>query len=198
MDRQLYVWARKQEIGRELAHRALVSEARRLPAGGRTAERQPRRWLMPQPWRRLASNRPWQGLDAESSEPAAQGGSSRCAAEQETIGRGVMFGIGRFGTASVQTKGGEIQQAQATLETAEQAQQNGNGRAWRWRVEPGMENAFQDLLGWMLPGQRGAEIETVISSGTGGSSTTAIPTCGSKSLTPTPSLRRTRTVSCGS
>ena len=106
-----------------------------------------------------------------------------------------MFGIGRFDKASVQTEDGEIQQAQATLETTEQAQQNGNGRAWRWRVEPGMENAFQDLLGWMLPGQRGAEIETVTSSGTGGSSTTAIPTCGSTSLTP--SLRRTRTVNCG-
>jgi hypothetical protein len=105
-----------------------------------------------------------------------------------------MFGIGRFDEYSVQTKDGEMQQAQATLETAQQAQQNGNGRAWRWRVEPGMENAFQDLLGWMLPGQRGAEIETAISSGTGGSSTTVVPTCGSKS--PTPSLRRTRAVSC--
>jgi len=106
-----------------------------------------------------------------------------------------MFGIGRFSKAPVQTKDGQIQQAHATLETAEQAQQNANGRAWRWRVEPGMEDAFQDLLGWMLPGQRGAEIETAISSG--GSSATAIPTCGSTSLTPTPSLRRTRTVSCG-
>jgi hypothetical protein len=108
-----------------------------------------------------------------------------------------MFGIGRFGEAPVQTKDGEIQQALATLETAERAQQNGTGRAWRWRVEAGMEDAFQDLLGWMLPGQRGAEIETVISSGTGGSSTTVVPTCGSTSLTPTPSLRRTRTASSG-
>jgi hypothetical protein len=67
MDRELYVWARKEEIGRELAHRALVSEARAHPAEGRTAERQPRRWLMPQPLRRLASNRPWQGLDTAPS-----------------------------------------------------------------------------------------------------------------------------------
>ena len=81
MDRQLYVWARKQEIGRELAHRALVSETRRVPAEGRTAERQPRRWLMPQPLRRLASNRPWQGLDTASGEPAAPGSSSCYAVE---------------------------------------------------------------------------------------------------------------------
>jgi hypothetical protein len=107
-----------------------------------------------------------------------------------------MFVIGRFDKAPVQTKDGEIQQAQATLETAEQAQQNGSGRAWHWRVEPGMESAFQDLLGWMLPGQRGAEIETVISSGTGGSSITRVPTYGT-SLTPTPRLRRTRTVNRG-
>jgi hypothetical protein len=81
------------------------------------------------------------------------------------------------------------------METAEHAQQNGNGRAWRWRVEPGMENAFQDLLGWMLSGQRDAEIETAISSGIGRS--TAMPACGGTSLTPRPSLRRTRTVNCG-
>ena len=51
--------------------------------------------------------------------------------------------------------------ARGTVPTKEEAmQQNGNGRTWRWQVEPGMEDAFQDLLGWMLPSQRGAEIET--------------------------------------
>jgi hypothetical protein len=32
-------------------------------------------------------------------------------------------------------------------------------RIWRWKVEPGMEEAFDDLLGWLLSGQRSAAIE---------------------------------------
>jgi len=31
---------------------------------------------------------------------------------------------------------------------------------WRWKVEPGMGDAFDDLLGWMLSSQRDTEIET--------------------------------------
>ncbi len=51
--------------------------------------------------------------------------------------------------------------AEGTVLTKEGAMhQNGNSRTWRWSVEPGMEDAFQDLLGWMLPSQRNAEIET--------------------------------------
>jgi hypothetical protein len=34
-----------------------------------------------------------------------------------------------------------------------------NGRVWRWTVEPGMEDAFDDLLGWLLSAHRSAEIE---------------------------------------
>jgi len=33
-------------------------------------------------------------------------------------------------------------------------------RVWRWKVEPGMEDAFDDLLGWMLSSQRDTETET--------------------------------------
>jgi len=33
-------------------------------------------------------------------------------------------------------------------------------RIWSWKVEPGMEDAFDDLLGWMLSGQRDTEVET--------------------------------------
>jgi len=63
--------------------------------------------------------------------------------------------------ASVQTKEEEeMQRDQVVCEAGEQAQQNGNGRAWRWRVEPGMEDAFQDLQGWMLSSQQDAEMET--------------------------------------
>ena len=66
MDRQLYVWARKQEIGRELAHRALVSEAKALTAGARAVDRQSRLWPMLQPLRTLAGNRRWHGLNTAS------------------------------------------------------------------------------------------------------------------------------------
>ena len=34
------------------------------------------------------------------------------------------------------------------------------GRVWRWKVEPGMEDAFDDLLGWLLSSQRDKQIET--------------------------------------
>ena len=90
MDRQLYVWARKQEIGRELAHRALVSEAKGLRAGGRAVARQSRLWLMPRPLRTLAGNRPWHRLSTASGEPAAQRSPSCQAVQQETIRRRVM------------------------------------------------------------------------------------------------------------
>ena len=32
-------------------------------------------------------------------------------------------------------------------------------RIWRWKVEPGVEGAFDDLLGWMLSSQRDTEVE---------------------------------------
>ena len=32
-------------------------------------------------------------------------------------------------------------------------------RPWRWCIEPGMEEAFRDLLGWFLPSQRDAEVQ---------------------------------------
>lgn len=34
-------------------------------------------------------------------------------------------------------------------------------RRWHWRIEPGMEEAFEDLLGWMLSSQRETGIVTV-------------------------------------
>ena len=38
---------------------------------------------------------------------------------------------------------------------------NSEGRGWQWKVEPGMEDAFDDLLGWLLSSQRDTEVETV-------------------------------------
>jgi len=115
MDRQLYLWARKQEIQHELARRALVSEAKALQA---------------------------------------RDGAGR---------RFMMFGIKRHLRETTPTKQEETQRPPVTPASTAGAQENTNGRAWRWQVEPGMEDAFQDLLGWMLPSQRGAEVETASS-----------------------------------
>ena len=38
---------------------------------------------------------------------------------------------------------------------------NTEKRVWQWKVEPGMEDAFDDLLGWLLSSQRETEVETV-------------------------------------
>ena len=74
--------------------------------------------------------------------------------------RHIMFGIKRHLKATTPTKQEEMEPKPAISEQLVGGQPNGNGRAWRWRVEPGMEDAFQDLLGWMLPSQQHAEVET--------------------------------------
>ena len=74
-----------------------------------------------------------------------------------------MFGIRRHLRATTPTRQEGLRQEPAVSDPPAVAQESGNGRAWRWRVEPGMEEAFQDLLGWMLPSQRGAEVETASS-----------------------------------
>ena len=124
MDSQLYVWARKQEVQRDLGRRALVSEAKALRAQGGA------------PAPRLG----WKGF-----------GRPR---------RDVMLGINKHVKVTTPTEEGEMQRKPVISDSPEGAQENSNGRAWRWRVEPGMEGAFQDLLGWMLPSQQGAEVET--------------------------------------
>ena len=37
---------------------------------------------------------------------------------------------------------------------------NTEKRVWQWKVEPGMEDAFDDLRGWLLSSQRDTEVET--------------------------------------
>ena len=71
-----------------------------------------------------------------------------------------MFGIKRHLRATTPTKQEQMRLDPEITSSPAVAQESGNGRAWRWQVEPGMEEAFQDLLGWMLPSQRGAEVET--------------------------------------
>ena len=36
---------------------------------------------------------------------------------------------------------------------------NTEKRVWQWKVEPGMEDAFDDLRGWLLSSQRDTEVE---------------------------------------
>ena len=36
---------------------------------------------------------------------------------------------------------------------------NTERRIWQWKVEPGMEDAFDDLRGWLLSSQRETEVE---------------------------------------
>jgi len=62
--------------------------------------------------------------------------------------------------ATVQMREEEARQALLVSEAHRQAEQDRQRRVWRWRVEPGMEGAFQHLLGWLLSSQRDAKIET--------------------------------------
>ena len=51
----------------------------------------------------------------------------------------------------------------ATLEISDARQragEDGHARGWRWRIEPEMEEAFEDLQGWFLPSQQEATAET--------------------------------------
>jgi hypothetical protein len=39
------------------------------------------------------------------------------------------------------------------LKEANAARRPKKARGWRWRVEPGMEESFRCLLGWVIPGR---------------------------------------------
>lgn len=54
----------------------------------------------------------------------------------------------------------EVQHAHLIREDPKPAHHSERSRVWRWRIEPGMEEAFRDLLGWLLSSQRNAEMET--------------------------------------
>jgi hypothetical protein len=100
-------------------------------------------------------------LARPAGETAAQDNASRHAEEEETKrGRDNMFLTEEYVKATMHMKEEETRRAHLISEAREQAQQNRNGRAWHWRVEPGMEDAFQDLQGWLLSSQRDAEMET--------------------------------------
>jgi hypothetical protein len=62
--------------------------------------------------------------------------------------------------AELRTKREEAERLRRVSEARRQARQDGTARAWRWRIEPGMEGAFRNLLGWLLSSQRDASVET--------------------------------------
>lgn len=66
--------------------------------------------------------------------------------------------------AALEMREEEVQQTLLVSEALRQRDRDSDGREWRWRVEPGMEEAFQDLLGWMMSSQKDAKIETAASS----------------------------------
>jgi len=47
-----------------------------------------------------------------------------------------------------------------TEREARQEERSREPRRWRWRVEPGKEEAFEHLRGWLLRSQRDAPVET--------------------------------------
>jgi hypothetical protein len=145
MDSQLYVWARKQEVARELDRRALVSQARKLPTNGKAVPTQPGGSPLFRALRTAAGHSLRLSFRSVPREATPQGDTG---AVEEVVRRDTMLRTEEYAEGTVLTKEGAMHQ-------------NGNSRTWRWSVESGMEDAFQDLLGWMLPGQRGAEIETV-------------------------------------
>jgi hypothetical protein len=72
----------------------------------------------------------------------------------------IMWVIDYFTKATLMMKEEEAERLRLLSELPRQARPVGNGRAWRWRIEPGMGEAFRDLLGWFLPSQQEAASET--------------------------------------
>ena len=72
-----------------------------------------------------------------------------------------------FVRAASQMREEEVRQVLLASEARRPTVQNSEEPVWSWRVEPGMEEAFQNLLGWLLSSQRGAEIETAAASRSG-------------------------------
>ncbi len=54
----------------------------------------------------------------------------------------------------------EAKRARLVAEARRGARQDARTHLWRWDVEPGMEEAFDDLLGWMLSSQQDADAKT--------------------------------------
>ena len=73
-----------------------------------------------------------------------------------------MWPTDEFIKATVELRENGTQPARLLSEARSETGQDDKGRIWRWQVEPGMEDALQDLLGWLLSGQRDAEVEIAV------------------------------------
>ena len=72
----------------------------------------------------------------------------------------IMWVIDYFTKATLMMKEEEAERLRLLAELPRRARQGGNARAWRWRIEPGMGEAFRHLLGWFLPSQQEAAVGT--------------------------------------
>ncbi len=65
-----------------------------------------------------------------------------------------MFATEELVRATVQMK--EAEAAKLTRQReAHVARREIGTRGWRWRIEPGMEESFRYLLGWLIPSRNG-------------------------------------------
>jgi hypothetical protein len=72
----------------------------------------------------------------------------------------IMWVVDYFAEATLKMKEEEAERLRLLAELPRRARQGGNARAWRWRIEPGMGEAFRDLLGWFLPSEQEAAVKT--------------------------------------
>jgi hypothetical protein len=59
-----------------------------------------------------------------------------------------------FTRATLMMKEEEAERLRLVSDARRQAGEGKSARGWRWRIEPGMEEAFEHLQGWFLSSQR--------------------------------------------
>ena len=65
-----------------------------------------------------------------------------------------MFATEELVKATVQMKEAEVAKL-TRLREARVARREVGTKGWRWRIEPGMEESFRYLLGWLIPSRNG-------------------------------------------
>jgi len=62
--------------------------------------------------------------------------------------------------ATLKMRSEEAERVRLISDARRRASEGGVPRVWHWRVEPGMEEAFEYLRGWVLPSQQATTVET--------------------------------------
>ena len=62
--------------------------------------------------------------------------------------------------ATLKMRSEEAERIGLVSDARRQAGEGKSGRGWHWRIEPGMEEAFEYLSGWFLLGRQEASVET--------------------------------------